>query len=64
MKFTLKNTASVLRYNGKEYGPGDKVEMPKEEASKIKHHLEEGEEVFGQDQPKRKDLDDPSLLGA
>ncbi len=64
MKFTLKSTASVLRYNGKEYGPGDKVEMPKEEAIKIKHHLEEGEEVFGQDKPRGKDLDDPSLLGA
>lgn len=62
MKFKLKSTASVLKYNGKEYGPGDKVDMSKEEAAKIKHHLEEGEEVFGLDEPKGKDLDDPSLL--
>lgn len=64
MKFTLKATASVLKYNGKEYGPGDKVEMPKDEAAKIKHHLESGDDVFGQDPPKPKDVDDPSLLGA
>ena len=62
MKFKLKSTASLLRYNGKEYGPGDKVEMPKEEAIKIKHHLEEGEEMFGPEDPKPVDLDDPSRL--
>lgn len=62
MKVTLKSTASILKYNGKEYGPGDKVEMPKDEAIKIKHHLEGGDELFGQDPPKGKELDDPSLL--
>lgn len=62
MKVKLKTTAPVLKYNGKEHGPGDKVEMSKEEAIKIKHHLEEGEELFGQDPPKEKELDDPSRL--
>jgi hypothetical protein len=60
MKFKLKSTASLLKYNGKEYGPGDKVEMPKEEAIKIKHHLEEGEDVFGQEPAKEKEIDDPN----
>lgn len=48
MKITLKSTIGVLRYNGKEYGAGDKVEMPKEEAVRIAHHIEEAEEIFGE----------------
>lgn len=60
MKFKLKSTASLLKYNGKEYGPGDKVEMPKEEAIKIKHHLEEGDDVFGPEPAKEKEIDDPN----
>lgn len=64
MKFKLKSMAPLLKYNGREYAPGDKVEMPKEEAIKIKHHLEEGDEVFGQDAAKSVDLDDPNKLVA
>jgi len=45
MKVTLKNTIGILKYNGKEYGPGDKVEMTKDEASKIAHHIEQAEEL-------------------
>lgn len=64
MKFKLNSTASVLKYNGKEYGPGDKVEMPKEEAIKIKHHIEGGDEMFGPEPAKEKELDDPSRAEA
>lgn len=63
MKVTLKNTIGVLRMDGKEYGPGDKVEMSKEEALKIAHHLEGAEELFGEAvKAKAKDLDDPERL--
>jgi hypothetical protein len=62
MKVTLKSTVGVLRHNNKEYGPGDKVEMTKEEAAKIQHHIEEAEELFGEPKPKARDLDDPDRL--
>ena len=68
MKVTLKHTIGVLKFDGKEYGPGDKVEMSKEDAGKIAHHLEEGMEIFGEEavkgkgKGKGKDLDDAELL--
>lgn len=63
MKVTLKNTIGVLRFNGKEYSAGDKVEMSKEDAVKIAHHLEEEGELLGETvKPKAKDLDDPERL--
>lgn len=65
MKVTLKDTIGVLRMNGKEYGPGDKVEMSKEDAVKIAHHIEESAELFGEPskpKPNMKALDDPENL--
>jgi hypothetical protein len=41
MKVTLKSTIGVLKMDGREYGPGDTVEMSESEASKIAHYLEE-----------------------
>lgn len=62
MKVTLKETIGTLRYNSKEYGPGDRVEMTKDEAAKIAHHLVEGDELFGEPKPKPKELDEPGTL--
>jgi hypothetical protein len=63
MKYTLKETIGTLRYNGKEYSAGDKVEMNKDEAVKIAHHLvEEVEPGSAEKKEKQKDLDDPDKL--
>lgn len=65
MKYTLGPTIGTLRYNGKEFYAGDKVEMTKEDASKIQHHLLEEDEPGALEKAakgKEKELDDPDKL--
>lgn len=63
MKHRLKSSSSVILHNGKEYGPGDKIDLNKDEAIRLAHHLENGDEVAPPEPRKEKEQDDPSLLG-
>jgi len=54
MKVTLKSTIGVLKMDGREYGPGDTVEMSESEASKIAHYLEEDLQMHEEEVPNRR----------